>query len=387
MNGFTSGNGKKFNDDEISEAKESLKLLKMKMGGGFNDGGMNGNSNNNFSTKSNSVISNTSSNANSNYRKPFNPNVITKENTDYNNTINSNKFSMGKNTNSEFMSKKVSETTNNPRQKMKGKFDNSSNNNKKIQPSSKKVPDNNYKTSNFQIEEVDDNRVAKASNTVTNFNELVDRQLEEADDVEDDGIERIECDGCGRKFKEEALEKHGKICKKVFQSKRKAFNTKNMRIIDSEHATILKQKEMEEKKKGKQGNVVAKQNMNNKKAKWKKQSEEFRAIMKSGKTTTGFGTETNFGKGGSKNNLGGKMLGKNVLPSNHVNVPSAITEDYNHCGLCNRRYNENAYIKHLPTCERKNKEATMKSNHLKSQGSTSIGNNSKPNFNVKFGKK
>ncbi len=36
----------------------------------------------------------------------------------------------------------------------------------------------------------------------------------------------IECpEGCGRKFNELALEKHVKICKKVFQTKRKEFNS------------------------------------------------------------------------------------------------------------------------------------------------------------------
>jgi len=34
--------------------------------------------------------------------------------------------------------------------------------------------------------------------------------------VEDDLGERVECPSCGRKFKEEALHKHEKICKKVF---------------------------------------------------------------------------------------------------------------------------------------------------------------------------
>ena len=113
---------------------------------------------------------------------------------------------------------------------------------------------------------------------------------EEAIDDGDDS-DRIECDTCGRKFKEEAYEKHSKVCKKVFASKRKAFDVKKQRIIDSEHATMLKYKEMEEKKKAKMGGN--KQEIANKKAKWKKQSEEFRAILKANKTTdnTGFGSK------------------------------------------------------------------------------------------------
>lgn len=37
---------------------------------------------------------------------------------------------------------------------------------------------------------------------------------------------RIECPTCGRKFNEEAIGKHQKICKKVFVEKRKKFDTK-----------------------------------------------------------------------------------------------------------------------------------------------------------------
>ena len=51
-----------------------------------------------------------------------------------------------------------------------------------------------------------------------------------------------------------------------------------MRVLDSEHAALLKQAEMESKKKGK---INAEQKIKeNKKNKWKKQSEELRAIVK-----------------------------------------------------------------------------------------------------------
>jgi zinc-finger of a C2HC-type len=41
--------------------------------------------------------------------------------------------------------------------------------------------------------------------------------------------ERIECPSCGRKFVEEALARHQKVCKKVFVQKRKVFDTKKIR--------------------------------------------------------------------------------------------------------------------------------------------------------------
>lgn len=43
--------------------------------------------------------------------------------------------------------------------------------------------------------------------------------------------ELIECGmGCGRRFNRKALEKHEKICQKVFQDKREQFNSKDHRL-------------------------------------------------------------------------------------------------------------------------------------------------------------
>jgi hypothetical protein len=105
---------------------------------------------------------------------------------------------------------------------------------------------------------------------------------------EDDGP-RVECSGCGRKFNQLAHSKHAKICKKVFQSKRKAFDSQKKRIIDSEHASLLKHKEMMEKKMGGKMNLKPP-----KKNKWKQQSEEFRAVMRQNRGLT---INKNTGKG------------------------------------------------------------------------------------------
>jgi len=96
------------------------------------------------------------------------------------------------------------------------------------------------------------------------------------EDIDDDGDNgtRIPCRQCGRKFNPEAVQKHEKVCKKVFCAERKKFDIKKKRILDSEHAMILKRTEVSSKN--------ANNKLNDKKAKWKKQSEEFRAIMKGG---------------------------------------------------------------------------------------------------------
>lgn len=69
-----------------------------------------------------------------------------------------------------------------------------------------------------------------------------------------------ECPDCGRKFNEKALEKHVKVCKKVFQSK-----------------------PQKQEKKQKEDKPEEKNTTSNKKAKWQKQSEAFRAVVKAAK--------------------------------------------------------------------------------------------------------
>merc|ERR1719356_516531 len=45
-------------------------------------------------------------------------------------------------------------------------------------------------------------------------------------------VQRVPCKQCGRKFSQSALQRHMKICKKVFGQKRKAFNMKKQRGDD-----------------------------------------------------------------------------------------------------------------------------------------------------------
>merc|ERR1711939_468134 len=61
------------------------------------------------------------------------------------------------------------------------------------------------------------------------------------------GEDLIECpEGCGRKFREDALEKHAAICKKVFQSKRKEFDTNKKRLLSKEQEILKKKSERQE---------------------------------------------------------------------------------------------------------------------------------------------
>jgi len=228
---------------------------------------------------------------------------------------------------------------------------------KNINPVFSQPPMKKGENKKFIVEEVDDDRPAFAQGQ-NNNPEVPD---------EDEIGNLQECHGCGRKFREEALEKHSKACKKVFQSKRKAFDSKKKRILDSEHAMILRQAEVEEKTNPKLKQVKLK-----KKENWKKKSEMLRNVAAANKTGADF----------MKKNSG------NVVQINKNQGGSAYNDDLTPCNTCGRRYNDDAYKKHLSHCERKDKESKMKG---KSNGNPKNNNqvtsNSKPNLNSKFGKK
>jgi hypothetical protein len=193
------------------------------------------------------------------------------------------------------------------------------------------------------------------------------------------------CKDCQRSFREEVYFKHAKICKKVFQSKRKAFDTKQQRIIDTDHAMMLKHKEiMEKKNKGKQVQEKPKSQ------KWKKQSEEFQRMIRENRNIAkqeSMGNKYTPNKGGKsmgRGQIGGGGMKQQQPISSYTNIPSSLTDDYTLCDMCGRKYNENAYNKHLPTCERRTKEALMKNKLKSNTGSTGFGN--KPNINTRFKK-
>ena len=196
------------------------------------------------------------------------------------------------------------------------------------------------------------------------------------------------CPHCGRSFNEISYPKHVKNCQKVFQKKRKAFNTQKQRIVDSEQASLMKQGALEAKINPKlnkpKGGIP----------KWKVQSMEFRSICNPNKATKirkemGFGGNNKIGMGMGMgmggmgmgmNNVkgGGKMMmnkgkggmGGNAFGGGGYNMdmgmgmggymPSAIPLDYTHCQYCNRNYNEEAYNKHLNGCKRRYEEAQMR---------------------------
>lgn len=137
--------------------------------------------------------------------------------------------------------------------------------------------------------------------------------------------------------------------------KRKAFDSKQKRVLDSEHADILRNNEIREKKeKAKKNATASKQST---KSNWKIQSEMFRQAMRA-VGDTGNNIEVYVKDPGSTNQQFGNkdVLRQNTTTNTVKSIPSNLT----HCSLCNRSYNDNAYTKHLPHCEKKSKENAMK---------------------------
>jgi hypothetical protein len=85
----------------------------------------------------------------------------------------------------------------------------------------------------------------------------------------------------------------------------------------------------------------------------------------------GYGN-TGMGSKGMRGNGNTGMGSKGMSMGGFVNTPSTITDDYTFCDMCSRKYNEQAYIRHLPTCERRTKDAVMKTK-LKGTSSGSTG--------------
>jgi len=149
---------------------------------------------------------------------------------------------------------------------------------------------------------------------------------------------------------------------------------------------LVKNAELEEKKKSKMGlnnqKMNVKDTLQKKIPKWKMQSEQFRNQIKAGNAPT-----TTIDKNG------------NIVVSKEPAYDSKMYDGYTHCDLCSRRYNEEAYKKHLNFCEKKfqketflkgnneknSNEKTNNANNTNNKGMSNLGSQ-KPNFNVKFRK-
>ena len=151
----------------------------------------------------------------------------------------------------------------------------------------------------------------------------------------------FECpEGCGRSFKQDALEKHIKICKKVFQTKRKKFDETAMRLEGIADPNLIKQV----KKKVAMG-PAKETKPSSKAAGWKAQSEAFRAQIRSA--------------------AGGTMTKEQEAAVHEVMNAGLVP-----CPSCGRTFGEKAAKAHIPSCEQRSK-----ANQYKKAASTTSSKN------------
>lgn len=154
--------------------------------------------------------------------------------------------------------------------------------------------------------------------------------------MDEGGGDQKQCPDCGRKFNPIPFEKHIKICAKVFKEKRKTFDSKKMRIesVAAENPDFKKvlnqQKKMDRRQKqsGKENDRALAASA--KKAKWKADSEAFRAALRAGKAVA------------KAQATGGPMP---------EYVESAPDPSFIPCPNCGRTFNEKAAERHIPKCK------------------------------------
>ena len=344
------------NEDEKMDAQVALRSLKMKMAGisppKYSDNNQNSrqrqynsdynnnicNTNNNYDNYNSHNINNYYTNNNMNPNNAIQNNIKNNRknrlNID-NEIINNNNYDYKpsrKNNNQYNENRKIALTANDTN----NYHDYTKNNLKKTKKKSPRNYNNIYNNNIYNNNnENEDNRPIGGGMTAD--------QIDEADEI------TKPCPHCGRSFNQNAFNKHVKICQKVFQKKRKVFNTQKQRINDYEQASLMKQGAIEEKRLKK-----INKNKQQKIRKWKQQSMEFRAICNPGKNNNNFG--------------------KNNIMKNNNDV---ITSSYIHCQYCDRKYNEEAYNKHLNGCKRRYEEALIKKGGKK--------NVNKKNVNIQYG--
>jgi len=106
---------------------------------------------------------------------------------------------------------------------------------------------------------------------------------EDLEDLED----LAACPDCGRKFNQDSIDRHMKICKKVFSQKRKQFNSAANRLGDLENASELIANAQKIGKRKDPRQNPAKGSNSKPVPEWKKQSLEFRAAILAAKAAAG----------------------------------------------------------------------------------------------------
>lgn len=146
--------------------------------------------------------------------------------------------------------------------------------------------------------------------------------------------ELIPCPDCGRKFGAESIDRHIKICKKVFVNKRKQFSSVAVRLGEFENAqSLIANAERIQRNK----DAPAKKEKDSRKSvpAWKKKSLELRAAILSAKVDSG----------DAEAQLKAEEIQQQLGPAGGDLDPDSLK-----CPHCGRVFNKEAGERHIAIC-------------------------------------
>ncbi|XP_058163572.1 zinc finger C2HC domain-containing protein 1B [Dasypus novemcinctus] len=132
----------------------------------------------------------------------------------------------------------------------------------------------------------------------------------------DGSQELFPCEVCGRRFAADVLERHGPICRRLFNKKRKPFNSSKQRAQGTDLPSLRA--------------ALPHKPPPVKKSSWRQQHREFIDAIRSAKQCTL------------------AMKEGRPLPAP---PPPAANPDYIQCPHCKRRFNETAAQRHISFCK------------------------------------
>jgi len=168
--------------------------------------------------------------------------------------------------------------------------------------------------------------------------------LEMDEQAEESNVQLFPCKMCDRKFKQEALERHMNICKKVFCDKRRVYNTTEHRLPDASDAPELAEVRRKAAKATAKGEVgigdAKKDDTKQKKNNWRIKSEAFRQAMQNGKLVDKFQKE-----------------GRDLRDLPPQKATAAELDDRVQCQHCGRKFGEQQAERHIPNCAKSKAKA------------------------------
>lgn len=140
------------------------------------------------------------------------------------------------------------------------------------------------------------------------------------------------CPHCDRKFNEKAHAKHVPLCLKVFQNKRKAFNSKEKMLGENYKEAVQASKATQKGGKGRGKGAQAEEGKAPA-SNWKAKSEALRDQMKEARLVAKF-----------------KREGRSLADLPPPKPTDAALDDRIPCPHCGRKFGQQAAERHIPKC-------------------------------------